>query len=717
MLRRLVATSLALLLLLLQGVSQAGPEPATHLLPDTLTHVVYVRGGESAGTGFLLRYREAHYLVTARHVVESHLEDPTLPIQFLIGGKHGRLIRQVQLLCESRRADLAVFSFEEDPHVPYFKEEAGLVPTADLHLASQVFLVGYPASLWQTYAATQLRVVGGWIAGVKKYVPGSTVEYVDIDMPGVEHGHSGGPILMLQDRVVAVAVQRRTGSVSDTIGATYAVPIKYVTALIDDVPVREDVQALNETLRGTTLVCGISVQGKGDFDVWAQRVHLDTGEGVWGDMGIFVASSTSREGSFHQVPSDDGSSLIVHAAVPPGDDDYDVLVQKVSKYGELLFESGVKSRPVAVTERKERSPSAVSDGAAGVIVVYELRLDDGNTDIMAQRVAPDGCLLWNPLGNAVASVKRHELSPAVVSDGAGGAIVVFSMALDGGDVDILAQRIRPDGTLAWHEGKKSAVVATAEARETRPRVVSDGHGGAIIVYELDLVEVGHRVVLAQRVSPHGELLWDGGRGRLITALPLAEGRDAVAVLPDGLGGAFVVLEIVPDDERPEDVDLAIQRVRADGTLAWGGGEEGDLPAPVLVASSEWPERRPVLHSDGQGGIVVAYETGSAQGDLDVMAQRIDAEGKLRWHQGERAAEVAYTRLNEHTPRIVVRDRDRILILFEVERENGRGTVACQALTVQDGASVYGGGRYSIGILDAGAADIHYLLTAPVLPEK
>ena len=58
-------------------------------------------------------------------------------------------------------------------------------------------------------------------------------EYVDIDMPGVEHGHSGGPILMLQDQVIAVAVQRRSGSVSDTIGATYAVPIKYVTALID----------------------------------------------------------------------------------------------------------------------------------------------------------------------------------------------------------------------------------------------------------------------------------------------------------------------------------------------------------------------------------------------------------------------------------------------------------------------------------------------------
>ena len=718
MLRGPAATLLALSLLLLPGISYAGPEPVTHLLPDTLKNVVYVRSGESAGTGFLLRYRDAHYLVTARHVIEGHLEDPTLPVRFHIGSKHGRQIRNVQLLHESRRADLAIYGFEEDPRVPYFAADAGLVPTGELHLASQVFLVGFPASLWQTYAATQLRVVGGWIAGVKKYVPGSTVEYVDIDMPGVEHGHSGGPILMLQDRVIAVAVQRRSGSVSDTIGATYAVPIKYVTALIDEVPVREDVQALNETLRGTTLVCGISLHGKADLDVWAQRVHLDTGEGVWGDMGIFVASSASREGSFQQVPSNDGSSLIVHAAVFPANNDHDISVQKVSKYGELLFDDGISSRPIAVTERQERAPAAVPDGAAGAIVVYELELGDGDVNLMAQRVTSDGQLLWEPLGNPVADGPTAERDPAVVPDGAGGAIVVFSQEAEGGDVDLHAQRIRPDGTRAWHEGKKSAIVSCAEKRELRPLVVSDGQGGAIVVYQLDLDGAGERVLLAQRVSMHGEALWNGGGiGLLVTTLPVAKGRETVALLPDGLGGAFVALEIVANDETPDDVDLVVQRIRPDGTLAWGGAGEGEIPVPVLAASSQWPERRPVLHADGQGGVIIAFQTGSAQGDLDVMAQRIDGEGKLRWHQGEQAVEVAFTRLDERRPRIVEQDRDRILILFEVKRENGRGAVACQALTVEDGAPVYGGGRYPIGILDAGEADLHYLLDAPSPEER
>lgn len=713
MLRGSVAALLALPLLLLSGVSHAGPEPATHLLPATLKNVVYVRAGDSAGTGFLLRHDEAHYLVTARHVVKNSLEDPSVPVHFHIGGRHGREIREMRLLRESRRADLAIYEFDEDPRVPYFTEDAGLIPTAELHLASQVFLVGFPASLRQTYAATQLRVVGGWIAGVKKYVPGSTVEYVDIDMPGVEFGHSGGPILMLQDRVIAVAVQRRSGGISDSIAATYAVPIKYVTALIDDLPVREDVQALNETMHGTTLVCGISLHGKSDYDVWAQRVHLDTGEGVWGDMGIFVADSHSSETVFHQVPSDDGSSLIVHSSVHQGSTDHDVLVQKVSKYGELLFDDGLKSRPVASTRRVERAPAAASDGAAGAIVVYELKLDNGDTDIMAQRVSVDGELLWGPLGTAVSSAPRPERDPAVVPDGKGGAIVVFDVELEDGDVDTYAQRILPNGTLAWHEGKKSAVVAAAQVPELEPLVVSDAQGGAIVVYQLDMTDSGQRVLLAQRISAHGEMLWNGGdRGQLISSLPLAEGTHNVAVLPDGLGGAFVALEIVPNDETPGDVDLAIQRIHADGSLAWGGAEGDEIPVPVLAASSQWPERRPVLHADGQGGIIIAFQAGSAQGDFDVMAQRVDGEGKLRWHKGERSAEVAFTHLDERTPRIVEQDRNRILILFEVRGENGRGAVACQALTVSDGAPVYGGGRYPIGILDAGEADIHYLLDAP-----
>ena len=65
-------------------------------------------------------------------------------------------------------------------------------------------------------------------------------------------------------------------------------------ALIDGEPVDEDTEALDETLRGTALVGGLAVQGKNDYDVWVQRVHLASGERVWGDAGIYVTHASAR---------------------------------------------------------------------------------------------------------------------------------------------------------------------------------------------------------------------------------------------------------------------------------------------------------------------------------------------------------------------------------------------------------------------------------------
>ncbi len=693
------------------GPPWAGEGSREHLEPGTLANVVYVTAGDNAGTAFLLRYDDAQYLITARHVVAAHVEDPSVPAVFRVGGRRGRVIRTVELARDSLRADVAVFTFEEDPELPYFPAGAGLVPCGDIHLASQVFLVGYPASLRQTYGSSQLRVVGGWVAGVKKYVPGSTVEYVDIDMPGVEHGHSGGPILRLQHDVVAVAVQRRTGSVSGSIAATYAVPIKYVTALIDDEPVAEDVSALNETLRDTAFVCGLALQGKTDYDLWAQRVHRDTGEPVWGELGIWVASSPSPESEFLVVPSEGGSTFVVHTMELEEGGENDIMLQKISRYGELLFEGGRRSLPVASTKYEERGPTAVSDGRGGLLVAYELRLLDGDLDVMAQRIDAEGNRLWAVEGVAVASAATKERGPRMVPDGSGGAIVVLERWLPEGDVDVVAQRVLPDGRLAWREGKQSAEVAAGALPERDARLVGDGAGGAVVVFEIAQKD-GRRYLAAQRISLHGERLWNGGESVLVSPLPLAGGKRAVALIPDGLGGAFVAFEVLADPEHPEDVDLAVQHIGPQGELLWGTDRDDGGRLPTFAASSRFPEQRPTLLDDGRGGILVGFQSGSENGDLDVLAQRVDADGKLLWFDGKRSADVSLTFLSEHTPRIVERHRDRVLFVFEVERESGRQVVASQALSMTSGKPIFGGGKTPLFVLNPGDTELTFFLNPP-----
>jgi hypothetical protein len=120
----------------------------------------------------------------------------------------------------------------------------------------------------------------------------------------------------------------------------------------------------------------------------------------------------------------------------------------------------------------------------------------------------------------------------------------------------------------------------------------------------------------------------------------------------------------------------------------------------------------VLVPDGQGGVVVAFESGSTEGDLDVLAQRIDGEGRLKWNEGLRASALAFTFLPEHTPRSAGRFQDRVLFLFEVEKENGRRVVACQALDVTTGRALYGGGKLPMAVVDHGDLEVHCLVEVP-----
>lgn len=278
-------------------------------------------------------------------------------------------------------------------------------------------------------------------------------------------------------------------------------------------------------------------------------------------------------------------------------------------------------------------------------------------------------------------------------------------------MDVVAQKVRPDGTLAWHEGRVSIEVASSDRPERRPLLVSDGEGGAIVTYRVEVAGDRH-ALFAQRISRHGELLWNQGeRGVLVCSAAVDGGPEAVSVAADGMGGLYVAFEVRPDAARPELVDVAVQRVSAAGALLWGTAGEDGPPPPVLASASPYADRRPVLLPDGQGGVVVAWEGGSAEGDLDVLAQRLDGEGHVLWNEGNHPSPVAFTFLAEHGPRIVERHPDRVLVLFEVEKDNGLSAVACQALSLETGKALYGGGKFPIAVMDAGDVDIHYLLRA------
>ncbi len=86
---------------------------------------------------------------------------------------------------------------------------------------------------------------------------------------------------------------------------------------------------------------------------------------------------------------------------------------------------------------------------------------------------------WVADGNPVCTIAGRQANPCIVTDEAGGAIIVWEDGR-GGDGDIYAQRIDPYGRVVWN---RAAVAVCIEPDwQLRPRMVPDGAGGAIIAW-------------------------------------------------------------------------------------------------------------------------------------------------------------------------------------------------------------------------------------------
>lgn len=357
--------------------------------------------------------------------------------------------------------------------------------------------------------------------------------------------------------------------------------------------------------------------------------------------------------------------------------DVDIDMQRVTPGGKLLW--GQDGDPVALASSDdiESLPAACDDGAGGAIVayVYEFMQGEhqGDADIVAQRIDQNGKLLWHDGQSPVqvAGSKHRESHPVVVSDGQGGAIVVYEWTGDKGgkvDTDLLVQRIDGSGKRLWNDGEKPTVVASSDGKERAPAVVPDGEGGVIVVFEWEGAD-NDLDIMAQRISADGKELWNEGKQATDVASSDALERHPVAV-PDGRGGAIAVFELeYTNGERKGDVDIHAQRISADGVLLWNGGEK---PAELSTATAV--ERNPSAIPDGAGGVIAAFELESVEGedagDTGIFAQRLDSNGKWLWNNGKRSAHVSRGAALERAVKIVPAADGGALCVFEAEYRTG-----------------------------------------------
>jgi hypothetical protein len=349
-----------------------------------------------------------------------------------------------------------------------------------------------------------------------------------------------------------------------------------------------------------------------------------------------------------------------------------IWAQHLDANGWPTWNDGVQSVEVGFNPAYvARSPVLVADGRGGVVIVYEVAFTEGehagDIDIMAQRIAQFGTPLWGQ-GRPVASSRMIERAPSVVSDGRGGAIVIFEgEARDGeyvGDSEILAQRINRRGQLVYHGGSRSLVVSAGRVEEKAPVAVSDGRGGVIALFEQHVREgpyEGRVWIAGQRVSRRGRLLWNAGERSVALSLgPYV--HSGLRAVSDGRGGAIAVFEgFLAEDGSGGDTDVFAQRIDGRGDLLFGQSGQA-----VPVAASDGFDGRPELVSDGEGGAIVVFQQDIPDStSVYLAAQRLDDQGRRIWGEfGERSVLVAKITAADRAVAVSSDGQQGVLVFFE-----------------------------------------------------
>ena len=312
----------------------------------------------------------------------------------------------------------------------------------------------------------------------------------------------------------------------------------------------------------------------------------------------------------------------------------DVRMQWIRPDGTRVFpEGGVL---VASSKDWEYNAVVIPHPRSGVFVAFvrdEVKHGPGNSRIYAQWYDGSGRRRWPGQAVAVApvSIQESQFLPQLLPDGRDGLFACFIRNrpfTDGNDPysEIGCQRLDAGGRRLWTNRGRLAG-GTAGFRGG-PLAVTDGRGG-LLVFWLNLRTPltpphEHQLLEGQRFSPAGERLW-GDTGRVIHRMDRIEEAGfripPFRAVPDGKGGAVLAFDDRLERGLQQQTDVVAQRVDRDGRPLWGEG--------TRVAAGPGHQFVNDLAAAPGGGAFVSV-LGFRSGATEVLLSRLDGDGSILW---------------------------------------------------------------------------------------
>lgn len=321
---------------------------------------------------------------------------------------------------------------------------------------------------------------------------------------------------------------------------------------------------------GGVIVVWMDNRNGADIDIYAHHLLASGVDPSWPTDGRALCVAANDQFYPCIVADGAGGAIVAWEDARAGDED--VYAHHVMADGRVDPGWPSNGRALCAANDDQENSAIVTDGAGGAIVCWD-DLRNGAWDVYSQHVLASGLVdpAWPADGSPVIAADHDQYVPFVIPDGAGGAIVAWEDFRSGSSLsDVYVHHLLASGVMDPLWPANGRALCTGIYDRYVASIVTDGAGGAIVAWEGD--PYGDFDAYAQHVLSSGALdpVWPADGCPLATA---DSHQFYTAMIPDGTGGAIVVWS----DQRTDEGDIYAQRVRADGILG------DDLPTSTLVS--------------------------------------------------------------------------------------------------------------------------------------
>ncbi len=307
--------------------------------------------------------------------------------------------------------------------------------------------------------------------------------------------------------------------------------------------------------------------------------------------------------------------------------------------------------PICTASDEQANTAIVTDGAGGAIIAWSDNRS-GNYDIYAQRVNAAGVVQWQANGIAICTAAGSQFSPVLISDNNGGAIITwidYRNDVSFNNTDIFAQKINAAGQLQWAANGVAVCTNTTNQRSTRMALFGTG---AVFVWSDDRNGSTNSDIYAQLINDNGSSAWTANGIPVCNAASYQIDPNLIA---NGSNAAIISWL----DNRSGNYNVYAQRIDASGIAQWTANGVG----VSITAGSKGTAR---IVSDGSSGAIISWED-TRSGASDVYAQRVNASGTAQWAAN---GIVVSNASNLQSQPELIADQNGGAILFWLDYRNG-----------------------------------------------